>query len=583
MAGRLIHMLIRSLWRSLFGVLILGTFAVNAVAANKPNIILITLDSARADRMGFLGSHNGLTPGMDRIARQSIVFAQAYSQSPLTEASTATILTGTYPQTNRAGELGVFLPETVPYLPDLLHAHGYHTAAFVGSILLDPQNGPFQGYNRGFDSYDAAFRQPQRGQSRYQTVERHGNEVVGRAIRWLAGRGNSPWVLWVHLGGPRGALGSGYDHAIAETDTAVGKLVGDLKSKGLYDDALIIVVSNHGESLGAHGEQMSGMLLYDETIRVPLMLKLPQDQKMTPRLVTNHVRLLDIAPTVLELAGIPVPSEMQGQSLLRIAQASSQGGEPAYARTDLPQQGFGCSLIESWRVGKYLYVRAPKPELYDLSADPGESRNLAGSSKATLQVVAAQLAAFDRHFEAEPSRQPASGLTSSEMQKLASLGYIGLRPSGAALPQGVEGIDPKDALGLANQTLAGLLALDDGKPEQAIPLFHAVLSVRDNIYLAQYGMAVALSEEQRYAEAIGYLRSAIKLQPDSPWAHYEMGISLLKTGDFKTSSIHLEIAARLLPEFSSLHSALADVYQHLGRSQESAAERAKASQWAPTG
>jgi tetratricopeptide (TPR) repeat protein len=313
------------------------------------------------------------------------------------------------------------------------------------------------------------------------------------------------------------------------------------------------------------------------------MLKLPQDQKMTPRLVSNHVRLLDIAPTVLELAGIPVPSEMQGQSLLRIAQASSQAGEPAYARTDLPQQGFACSLIESWRVGKYLYVRAPTPELYDLSADPGESRNLAGTSKATLQVLAAQLAAFDRHFEADSGKPAASRLTSSEMQKLASLGYIGLRPSGASSMQGVAGIDPKDALGVANQTLAGLLALDDGKPEQAIPLFHAVLAVRDNIYLAQYGMAVALSQEQRYAEAIGFLHSAIKLQPDSPWAHYEMGISLLKTGDFKTSSIHLEIAARLLPEFSSLHSALADVYDHLGRGQESAAERAKASQWAPKG
>lgn len=576
-------MLIRSLWRSLFGILMLGAFAVNALAASKPNIILITLDAARADRMGFLGSHDGLTPGMDRIARQSILFAQAYSQSPLTVASTATILTGTYPQTTRASELGVLLPEAVPYLPDLLHAHGYHTAAFVGSILLDPQNGPFQGCHRGFDTYDAAFRQPQRGQGRYQTVERHGNEVVGRANKWLPRGGNTPFFLWVHLSDPRGTLGSGYNHAIAETDAAVGKLVDSLKAKGLYDDTLIIVVSNHGESLGTHGEEMSGMLLYNETIHVPLLLKLPQDQKMTPRLVTNHVRLLDIAPTVLELAGIPVPSEMQGQSLLRIAQASSQAAEPAYARTDLPQQGFGCSLIESWRVGKYLYVRAPNPELYDLSSDPGESRNLAGTSKATLQVLAAQLAAFDRHFEAEAGKPAASRLTSSEMQKLASLGYIGLRPSGASSLQGVTGIDPKDALGIANQSLAGLLALDGGKPEQAIPLFHAVLAVRDNIYLAQYGMAIALSQEQRYADAIGYLHSAIKLQPDSPWAHYEMGISLLKTGDFKTSSIHLEIAARLLPGFSSLHSALADVYEHLGRSQESAAERAKASQLAPKG
>lgn len=579
-AIRLIDMLIRWAGRSFFGILILLAVAVDALAANKPNVILITLDAARADRMGFLGSRNDLTPSMDRIARQSVIFSQTYSQAPLTVASSATILTGTYPQSNRASELGVLLLETVPYLPDVLHAHGYRTAAFVGSILLDPQNGPFQGYDRGFDSYDAAFHQPKRGEGRYQTVERHGDEVVERATKWLTAKGAQPIFLWVHLSDPRGIVGSSYDRAIATTDAAVGKLIEGLKAKGLYDDALVIVASDHGESLGAHGEQLNGMLLYDETIHVPLMLKLPQNQKMPSKHVSNHARLLDIAPTVLELAGIPVPSEMQGQSLLRIAQANSQVDQPAYARTDLPQQGFGCSLIESWRVGKYLYVRAPNPELYDLSEDPNATRNLAQSSKATLQVLAAQLSAFDRHFEGDTSKPAASRLTSSEMQKLASLGYIGLQASGASSIQETKGIDPKDAIGVANQTLAALLTLDDGKPEQAIPLFHSTLAVRDNIYLAQYGMGVALSQEQRYAEAIGYLHSAIKLQPESPWAHYVMGISLLWTGDFQTSSVHLEIAARLLPEFSSLHAALADVYEHLGKSQESKRERARASQLA---
>jgi choline-sulfatase len=576
-AIRLIDMLIRWAWRGFFSILIFTAFALDASAADKPNIVLITLDATRADRMGFLGSRKGLTPDMDRIARQSIVFEQAYSQAPLTVASSATVLTGTYPQTNRASELGVLLPETVPYLPDILHAHGYRTAAFVGSILLDPQNGPFQGFDRGFDVYDAGFQQPQRGESRYQTIERRGDEVAGRATRWLAAKSTQPTFVWVHLNDSHGIVGSSYDRTIAATDAAVGKLMEGLKAKGLYDDALVIVVSAHGESLGAHGEEMSGMLLYDETIHVPLMLKLPKNQKMPPGRVTNRARLLDIAPTVIELAGIPVPSEMQGESLRRIAQANSQADQPAYARTDLPQQGFGCSLIESWRAGKYLYVRAPNPELYDLSADPNASRNLAQTSKATLQVLAAQLAAFDRHFDGDPRKPAASRLTSSEMQKLASLGYIGLQHSGASSIQAIKGIDPKDALNLANQTLAALLALDDGKPEQAIPLFHSALAFRDKLYLAQYGMAVALSQEQRYADAIGYLHSAIKLQPESPWAHYEMGIALLKTGDFQTSSVHLEIALRLLPEFSSLHAALADVYEQLGKSQESTRERAKVS------
>ena len=552
-------MLIRCAWRSLLGAILFVVFAVDVLAADKPNIVIITLDSVRADRAASM-------PAIERIASQSIVFAQAYAQSPLTVASTATILTGTYPQTHRASDLGTLLPETLPYLPDLLHSHGYQTAAFVGSILLDPREGPFQGYNRGLDVYDADFRQPQRAENRYQTVERHGTEVVARATKWLAGRNQQPFFLWVHLADPQGGVGSAYDRAVTETDTAVGRLLDALKAKGLYENALVIVVSNHGESLGAHGEQRSGMLLYDETIHVPLLLKLPRDQQLTPRSVSNHVRLLDIAPTVLQLAAIPVPPGMQGQSLLRMAQASSQADQPVYSRTELPQQGFACSLMESWRVGKYLYVRAPNPELYDLSADPGASHNLAQSSKGTLQVLAAQLAAFDHHFEGDAGKPASSRLTSSEMQKLASLGYIGLQPSTSSL-QEVKGIDPKDAVGLANQTLAALSAVDDGKPDQAIPLFRAVLAARENIYLAQYGMAIALAQQQHYAQAIPYLQRAIKLQPESPWAHYAMGTSLLKTGDLKTASIHLEIAARLLPKSTAVHSALDGVSRHLGRTE----------------
>src|SRR5271167_660366 len=148
----------------LLGILTLVVFPVDSPAAAKPNIVLITLDSTRADRMGFLGARSGLTPSLDGIAHQGMVFAQAYAQAPVTLASNATILTGTYPQTHRASEFAVPLSTTLPYLPDLLHSSGYRTAAFVGSILLDPRNGPFQGYDRGFDVYDAGFHQPQRGE-----------------------------------------------------------------------------------------------------------------------------------------------------------------------------------------------------------------------------------------------------------------------------------------------------------------------------------------------------------------------------------------------------------------------------------
>lgn len=564
------------------GILILvvfpvDTWAVNKAAAGKPNIVLITLDSTRADRMGFLGARGRLTPNMDRIAREGIVFTQAYAQAPLTVASHATILTGTYPQTHRASEFGVPLATTLPYLPDLLHAAGYRTAAFVGSIQLDPRNGPFQRYDRGFDVYDAVFHQPQRGESRYQSVERHGDQVVAHATQWLAGNKQRPFFLWVQLHDPDAASGVLYDRAIATVDTAVGKLVNSLRVQSLYDDAVVVIVSAHGESLGAHGEDTHGMFLYDETIHVPLALKLPKNP-MAGKQVKNRARLLDVAPTVLEAAGIPIPSQMQGQSLVRIAQSGSQADQPAYARSELPMQGFQCSAIESWRAGKYLYIRAPKPELYDLSADPGALHNLAQNLKATLETMAARLQALDSRLGTESGKTAGAGLTSSELQKLASLGYVGLQKSGAGVNAATEGTDPKDIIAAVNKTFAALSDLDDGKPEKAIPTLKQILTSQSNSYLAQFGMGTALFQQQQYAESIAYLHKAIELQPDSAWAHYTMGLSVMKTGDFKAAAVHLEIASGHLPGFSALHSALAEVYERLGRTQEAARERAGVSQ-----
>ena len=560
-------------------ILTLDGFAVDSrVAAGrparKPNIVLITLDSVRADRMGFLGAHSGLTPNLDTVARQGIIFTQAYAQTPLDVSSHATILTGTYPQIHHASEFGNPLAPAIPYLPDLLRASGYRTAAFVGSILLDPRNGSFQKFDRGFDVYDAGFHRPQRGEGRYQSVDRHADQVVARATKWLTSNQQRPFFLWVHLHDASAPDGP-YDRVVATTDAAAGKLLSFLRTQSLFDDAVIVIASSHGESLGAHGEDWHGIFLYEDTIHVPLLVKLPKNQ-MAGRQIKNRARLLDVAPTILEAAGISVPSQMQGQSLLRIAQASSQADQPAYARSDLAQQGFQCSAIESWRAGKYLYIRAPRPELYDLSVDPNATRNLAQTSKATLDTLASQLQGLDIRLGNEPGKE-AGGLTSSEMQKLASLGYVGLQKSAAGVSAATEGADPKDVIAAANKTLAAISDMDDGKPEKAIVTLRQVLASQPNLYLAQYGIGAALAQQLQYADAIAYLHKAIELQPDSGWAHYAMGVSLMKTGDYKTSAVHLEIAAQRLPGFSALHSSLAEAYEHLGRNQDAARERASAS------
>jgi arylsulfatase A-like enzyme len=568
------------LWRHfswfLLGILISTTLPGYSSASTEPNIILVTLGSMRADRMGFLDSHRRLTPHLDAFAKQSIIFERAFSQAPLTVVSHATILSGTYPQTHHASELGSPLATDVPYLPDLLHARTYRTAAFVGSIQLDPRNGFAPGFARGFSVYDAGFRATQPGENR-PWVERSADQVVARATKWLSQNAQRPFFLWVHLCQPTASSNSSYESALAAIDAAFGELVAALRNHGLDAASLIVVVADHGDSLGAHGEDTHGIFLYDETIHVPLLVKLPENA-MAGKRVKSRVRLVDIAPTVLETARIPVPSQMQGQSLLRIAKASTDADQPAYARSDFPQQAFGWSPLESWRAGKYLYIRAPQPELYDLSADPKATRNLAQSSSAVLQTLAAQLKAFDDHFGNAAAKSGGSTLTSSEVQKLASLGYVGLQKSTPGVDAAASGTDPKSAVAIANQTLQAMLALDEGKPEKAIPEFRKVLARQANIYLAQYGLGVALAQQQQYSEAIEHLRKAIELQPESAWAHYSMGFSLFKTGDFKTSATHLEIASARLPECGELHGLLAQVYEHMGRTQDAAREHAKASQ-----
>ena len=575
-------------------------FAISlAAAANavpKPNLILITLDSVRADRVGFLGSKSNATPNLNRLAAESIVFERAYAQAPGTLVSHATILTGSYPQSTGFSEIGGTLPPSLPYLPDLFRAQGYRTAAFVSLIDLDPRNGLAQGFDRGFETYDAGCRPVIPGDARPPIAERSGAETVPRIVAWVNRNAQAPFFVWVHIS-DASATRASYDSAVTMADAAIGKLLAALKAQKLESDTAIVVVADHGQGLGAHGEETHGIFLYDETIHVPLLIKLPESQhsaeSASVRHVTARVRLVDIAPTLLEIAGIPVPSQMQGQSLLRIAKSGNSADQPVYSRSDLPQRGFGWSPLESWRSGKYLYIRAPKPELYDTMSDPGATHNLAQSSKATLDTIAAQLESFDRRFSGEAGKA-SSELSSSELQKLASLGYVGLQKSSSAVTA-VTGIDPKDRIVTANKVIdVAPSALAPSNPDRVISVLTPVVAAEPNQYLAQYALGVALAEKASrfpspggrtadaqkalYTEAAQHLHKAIELQPDSGWAHYEIGTTLMQVGDFKTAAIHLEIATSRLPNFAPAHAALAQAYDHMGRNEDAKKERSKAGQ-----
>lgn len=553
-------------------ILAVVLLAVDSQAEGRPSIVLITLDSLRADRVGFLGSKAKLTPSLDILSRESVIFTQAYAQAPDTVSSTATILTGTYPQTHRASEFGIPLAAALSYLPDQLHQAGYHTAAFVGTMQLDPHEGPFQRYSRGFEIFDASFHTARRGENRDESVEHHADQVVTRAIEWLTSVRSQSLFLWVNLHDPASTSGPEYDRAVAACDHGVGKLLAFLRSQAMYDSTAIVIVSSHGESLGAHGEERHGIFLYDETTHVPLLLKLPQEL-LAGQKVASRIRLLDLAPTLLETVHLPVPAQMQGQSLIRIAQSGSQASQPTYARADLPEFGFGFSAIESWRAGKYLYIHAPKPELYDLSADPDATHNLASSASATLETMAAQLQTLDDRLSNQTAKAPT--LSPTEVQKLASLGYVGLQRASSGTVA-ARGLDPKDGITTINKTVDALVALQDGRPEKALPMFQRVLASQPKTYLAQYGMGMALAQQQKDAEAIVHFHTAIELQPDSPWTHLAMARSLINTGDYKTAVVHLEIASARLPASATAHSLLAGTYEHLGRKDDAAKERAQA-------
>lgn len=384
-----------------------------------PNIVLITLDTTRADRMGFMGSKRGLTPNLDGLARKSAVFTRAYAQVPLTSPSHATILTGTYPQYHHVLDFPDVLGEDLPYAPAILQSHGYRTAAFIASLALDPHGGA-PGFDRGFDVYDAGFSSARFlvQRDRYNSIERTGDEVVSRAITWLSHNPRGPFFMWVHLYDPHEPYdppepyksryaAEPYDGEIAYMDSAIGKLLQELKTRGLYDGAMIAIMADHGESLGAHGEDTHGFFLYDETIHVPLVIKLPHTRAGKGRRIDDRVGLVDVMPTMLQTAGVAIPAEVQGESLFglmttttkgeagqSVAAANSWSDRAVYAESDYPHIAFGWSALQSLRTGKYLYVQAPKRELYDQTVDPEAEHNLASTSVAVADTLASQVHSF---------------------------------------------------------------------------------------------------------------------------------------------------------------------------------------------
>jgi len=520
------------------------------------------------------------------MARQALVFTHAYSQVPLTTASHATILTGTYPQFHQVNDFGVPLAEDLPYAPYIFRGNGYHTAAFVGSLVLDPETRSAPGFERGFDTFDAGFHRRRVGEDRYHSIERRGDEVVARALAWLNTHRKGPIFLWVHLYDAHDPYdppepyksryaSAPYDGEIAYADSAVGKLLAQLRASGLYEGALIAVMADHGEGLGDHGETTHGIFLYDATIHVPLLLKLPQERSGGTR-VDKRVELVDVLPTMLHEAGIEVPPAVQGESLLDFANApETLPDHPAYAESDYPHRTFGWGSLRSLRTGKYLFIESPRKELYDQSTDPKADHNLSATSVAVTSTLTSQLDAF-RQKTSTSKEAPKVSADPELQEKLSALGYLAADSSSSAT-LGVRdtGADPKDKVEVVNLLHAAETFKEEEQFQQAVPLLEQVIALEPNLPITYLQLGTALSSLKDYEKAVPVLRKAVEMRPDLTTPRYQLGSALFETGDFAGAVTQFEIAVARSPNWPEAHLSLATAYARADRLKDAIPEYAK--------
>ena len=579
------------------------------------NLVLVTLDTVRADHLGAYGSSAAVTPWLDGLAREGIRCEQVTAQVPLTLPSHATILSGLLPPHHglRNNGIGTF-PDGPATLATLLSGAGYRTGAFVGAFVLDRRFG----LGRGFEVYDdEILRDP--GAGTVLEAERPGREVMDRALAWLGQPApqtpedtGKPFFLWVHLYDAHAPYvppspwrerhpGRPYDGEISAVDEQVGRLLQELQQRGLAERTVVAVAADHGEGLGEHGEQTHGLLLYESTLRVPLLLRGPG--LPAGKVIRTPVALVDLAPTLAGLLGrsLPPPAgrALDGRDL---SAALRDGREPSpadqYAETRYPAT-FGWSPLASLRRRDLKYIAAPRPELYDLAQDPGEIRSLADDRSRQIAGFAARLA----EIEAGAVEAPRSAPDAETRARLASLGYAAgspppplPRPDPSTAPdpgrmvdlfQRYERAHNQLKVGEVEPALAALEELvaedprnpvfrgelarafrDRGEIGRAVPLFQQAAADAPDDPEAWYNLAAALQAAGQPAEARGALERALHLDPARPEAHNTLALALLAEGKPEEALRELQAAVSLDARDATALNNLGNVLRALRRLDE---------------
>ncbi|MEI6669628.1 MAG: sulfatase-like hydrolase/transferase [Acidobacteriota bacterium] len=522
------------------------TYAQRTTALGGP-IILISVDTLRADHLPIYGYKDVETPAIDALAADGLVFDQAWAHSPQTMPSHSSILTGLLPFEHGVRDnMGFLLKPGTPTLASRLHDRGFASGGFVSAYVLRKE----VGIGRGFDAYDDKLP-PASPEVQIGDVQRDGADTVSAALAWLAGQSSSRLFLFLHLYEPHTPYSppdrfkrfKPYDGEIAYSDELIGRVVTALKQRRLYDNALIIFLSDHGEGLGDHGEVEHGLFLYRETIRVPLVIKLPGSRRAGTRVATP-VQHIDLVPTVLDLVRAPRDPKAQGRSLTPLFDGGTIPEHGLYAEAMYPRYHFGWSELYALTDARYRFIRAPRDELYDIVQDPTERRNIAADRDSTR---AAMRQGLERVMAGATIEAPAQ-VTAEDRDRLKALGYIGAAtPTNAKA--GADSLpDPKDKIQVLEQYRDALQLVRGGRQREAIVAFQAI--VAENPMMADVWNEIAglLVHQGRLEEAVAAYKKQVDASPHDPAALVSVAQALIELGKLDEAKQQGELALRMLPD-----------------------------------
>jgi len=533
--------------------------------AHKPNVVVITVDTLRADHLGCYGYKQIHTPNIDSLTVGGVRFQRAYTSVPVTLPSHTTIFTGTYPTFSGMHDFaGNKLSDSQATLASVLKNHGYATGAVVASAVLDSRFG----LNRGFDFYYDHFDFNRLQEANLDQMERPGNVVADVTLDWLSKNYQKKFFLWMHLYDPHYPYQPPepysteykehpYDGEIAFADEQVGRLIRFLKEKGLYQNTLILLTGDHGESLGEHGEKTHRFFIYNATLHVPLLVHMPGSVSANAKTSTELVNLADLMPTVLEALHIPIPAQVQGRTLLRLMESQPQESRSLYAETFLPRLHFNWSELRGIETDRYHFIDAPKPELYDLSADPGETNNLFSQKPAVAQALSAKLSELIRDYSARQELASKAGLDPALTERLRALGYAAFSGGGSAATNNHSLPDPKDRIQTYELFSDAMADSQHGRYEQSAAKLDQVLKTEPDSIPAHYILGLNYYRMKRFPDAIAHLQRVLELSPEYALAAYQLGLSYARSGD-------MENAIRMLKRTLELDATNFDAAYNLG-------------------